>query len=160
MTAVKPITITELGTTEFSAFVLFTPDDVPPPSRAIVHSLSVFGDSAGFISDRADVFLLDPTFPPGFAIQHPKAWVASPVAPLPLDLYLGCGLVVPPQWALVFLTVGKRGDATLTIDWSPVQPSSGCIDTVAGLQGGGGGPPPAAAIAAARAAVTRGRSNP
>lgn len=132
------------GLTATTGLVVLPDEDRQPgPSRAIIHSLSLRGQAGGGLV-TADLFFRQPLPWPAiqFREQHPKSWQGSPIAPLPLDLYLGCGLVVPPSFTeLRFITTGKTATATLIIDWSPVQPGSGCLDTVAGLSGGA--PPPA-----------------
>lgn len=111
------------------------------PSRAIIHSLSLFG-AAGTIT-TADIFVGRlPPFPVGtFPLQHPKKWVGTPIAPtFAQDIYFGCGIVVPPGFVASFMTTGKTDTSTLIVDWSPVPPGSGCIDSMGGLTNGGGPP--------------------
>lgn len=137
----KPIVVTLTGAVDFdgltdtTGLILFPPQDRnPSPSRAIVHSLSLLGVATSTIK-QADVWLSRP--PPNIPVtnpfQHPRRWAAAPLMTIPQDIYWGCGLVIPPDYALSFTTDGKTATGTLVIDWSPVQPGSGCIDTMEGF---------------------------
>jgi hypothetical protein len=137
----KPILVTLIGNVDFdgltdtTGLIVFPPQDRhPSPSRAIVHSLSLLGVSGSTIK-QADVWIgrPPPNIPVTTPLQHPRRWEAPSLSTIPQDIYWGCGLVIPPNYAMSFTTGSKTGTGTLIVDWSPVQPGSGCIDTAEGF---------------------------